>query len=355
MSRFVEKVKTHLPGHHETSTFSQPPLTRTFHNENTSKGFDKVTYQKEDHFEGKNAHTEEKIIEKETIISDLPQKKESVKMPIEKKPTLKKEVPLVQPPVIQPPVVQQNVQTVLVDPIVDRSVVEKPVIVKERFVPEEMIEIQPIIHRDRELREVHEVVQPLKEREVMATKVVQATLANEIRAPIIESDANFQTQMREANTRFVPTTEYAPLKTETIQKPVIVQEHIHKTIVEEIQPILYKETVVPVLIKETQPIYEKIVEAPVIFNEQREVRELGTRFIQTSLNETQRGVELQNMHFDSVVYQNQTGFPAQSMNIAGQTLPQQQPLPGNKVYEKKVEIFEQKNPLQPNVSSTKLV
>jgi hypothetical protein len=156
--------------------------------------------------------------------------------------------------------------------------VEKPVIVKETILPREKIEVQPVIHREREQLEVHEVVQPLHERDVAATSVRHATLPAEMRAEIRESDTAFQTSYREASTRHLSEVHTEAVQREVVNRPAIVEEHVHKRIVEEIQPVLYRETVTPVLIEETRPIYEKIVEAPRITEETRQMVDLGTRY-----------------------------------------------------------------------------
>lgn len=179
---------------------------------------------------------------------------------------------------------QQGINTsgisreVHIAPTVFVEKVEKPVIVKETILPEEKIEIQPIIHREREQLEVHEVVQPLHERDIAPTLVRHETLPAQVKAEFRESDASFQTSYREATTRHIPEVHTEATRREFLNRPAIVEEHIQRKIVEEIQPVLYKETIAPVLIEETQPIYEKIVEAPIIIEETRQVVDLGTKY-----------------------------------------------------------------------------
>jgi hypothetical protein len=164
-----------------------------------------------------------------------------------------------------------------VQPAIVTEHIEKPVIVKEKILPQEKIEVQPIIHREREQLEVHEVIQPMHEKDIAPTLVKHATLPAQVRPDIRESDAQFQSKYKEATTRYIPEIQTQPVAREFFNKAPIVEEHISKKIVEEVQPVLYKETVTPVLIEETQPIYERVVEAPTIFEEIRQPVDLGTK------------------------------------------------------------------------------
>jgi hypothetical protein len=164
-----------------------------------------------------------------------------------------------------------------VSPTVVTEHVEKPVIIKEKVLPQEKIEVQPIIHREREQLEVHEVIQPMHEKDIAPTLVKHATLPAQVRPDIRESDTQFQSMYKEATTRYVPEIQTQPVAREFFNKAPIVEEHISKKIVEEVQPVLYKETITPVLIEETQPIFERVVEAPTIVEEIRQPVDLGTK------------------------------------------------------------------------------
>jgi len=174
-----------------------------------------------------------------------------------------------------------------------REKVEKPVIVREKILPQEKIEVQPIIHREREQLEVHEVVQPLHERDIAATSVRYETLPSQTRADVRESDASFQTKYRDATTRYVGSYETQPVQREFLSKAPILEEHISKKIVEEVQPVLYKETITPTLIEETQPIYERVVEAPTMFEEVRDTVDLGVKYIQAPLTTQMSNLSVQ--------------------------------------------------------------
>jgi hypothetical protein len=69
------------------------------------------------------------------------------------------------------------------------------------------------------------------------------------------------------------------MRTEQIERPPIIEEHIHKKIIEEVQPVLYRETVKPVVVEATRPIYEKVVEAPRLVEELRPMVDLGTKIL----------------------------------------------------------------------------
>jgi len=167
-------------------------------------------------------------------------------------------------------------QTSFAAPTLER--VEKPVVVHEKILPSQRTEVQPVIHRDREQMEVHKVVQPLHERDVAPTQhqYVQLPAENyQSRAP----DTEFQNQYRDVNSRIHSETFTAPMTTEQIQKPAIIEETIHKKIIEEVQPVLYRETLKPVVVEATKPIYEKVVEAPRLVEEIRPMVDLGTKFM----------------------------------------------------------------------------
>lgn len=51
---------------------------------------------------------------------------------------------------------------------------------------------------------------------------------------------------------------------EAVMHAPIVEETVHKKIIEEIQPVIHREVIAPKIINERQDIYEKIVEAPTV-------------------------------------------------------------------------------------------
>jgi len=69
------------------------------------------------------------------------------------------------------------------------------------------------------------------------------------------------------------------MTTQQCERAPLVEEVIHKKIIEEAQPILYKETIRPVVVQATKPIFEHIVEAPVLCEEVRPMVDLGTKVL----------------------------------------------------------------------------
>jgi len=213
-------------------------------------------------------------------------------------------------------------------PTVLHEKLEKPTIVRETILPQEKIEVQPIIHREREQLEVHEVVQPMHERDIAPTNVRYATLPAQMKADVRESDVNFQSQYRAATTRYVPEVATRDIQREFVNKAPILEEHVSKKIIEEVQPVLYRETVAPTLIEETQPIYEKIVETPTIFEETRQTVELGTKVLSepfTGVSNVSTGIsnlglrEPSVLHKETIITKEIFGDQSQSSNVAPTT------------------------------------
>jgi len=74
---------------------------------------------------------------------------------------------------------------------------ERAPVIHETVLPQERVEIQPVIHREREQLEVHQIVQPMVERGVTATEFKTVTLPAERKAEIRESDIDFQRRYQE--------------------------------------------------------------------------------------------------------------------------------------------------------------
>lgn len=135
---------------------------------------------------------------------------------------------------------------------------EKAPVVQEVVKPGVREEIQPVIHRDREQLEIREEIQPIYEKTVRPTLVEERQLAPETRA--------------EVRTGVMPVIAEGPRSNvvverehvEVMTKAPIVEETVHRKIIEEVQPVIHRETIAPRVIKEIQPIYEKVVEAPVV-------------------------------------------------------------------------------------------
>jgi len=294
MKNILANAKAHLPGHstQEHQTLSKDPL------HTTDSSYSKEVYSGDrlpSHLVGKaplhNAVGTTTVIEEETLIGDEQRNNSRNMKPIVPPlPTQTRNVPSqsVPPPAQYAPSAPAQYAPSAPSygnavPSISRQVVEKPLVLHETLRNQERIEVQPVIHREREQKEVHQIVQPMREREVLQPKLVNTTLADEIRAPIIQDDTSVRGLMGQ-QTHFA-SRDYAPLQTETINRPAIIEEHIKRTIVEEVQPVLYKETVIPTLVRQTLPIYEKVVETPVLYNETRSIQDLGTRFGANQFNE----------------------------------------------------------------------
>lgn len=309
----IANAKAHLPGHHHqaTETHHETISNDPLHTKDSSYTKEVIKGDQPSHLIGKaplHADTTT-VVKEETLVGDQGMKNRSkdiyagnsVPRPVSDKSTIPIAPPLPPqglfadlqrdlqrnpiPPPIPPKVAAPNMlpsAPPMVQPTITRETVAKPTIMKETVLNQKKIEVQPIVHREREQTEVHQVYQPLKEREIKPTQVLNTTLADKVIPTVVHDQTAFRGQV--AQQQFVATKEFAPLQTQTIEKPAIIEEHIRKNIVEEVQPVLYKETVVPTLIRETQPIYEKVVEAPVLLKETLPVHDLGIKMAQTSLN-----------------------------------------------------------------------
>jgi len=162
--------------------------------------------------------------------------------------------------------------------------------------PTETIEIQPIINLEREQTEVHEVIQPIRKKEVLPTTVEQKELPAIEREEVRQSDEQFRREYEKA-TDIKSTVEVENLQRRREKKQPIVNETVHKKVIEEIQPVIHKETIAPHLIKETQQIKEKIVEAPVLIKEDYQNK--------TDLEELKKqGIEVESYKKKAVVQEN---------------------------------------------------
>jgi hypothetical protein len=139
--------------------------------------------------------------------------------------------------------------------------VEKPPVVQERIKPVETEEIQPVIHRERELCEIREVLAPgPTERQVRPEFVEEKVLPPEYRQDVRLGGMPVREEYR-------PRVIVEPVEHKRVVCPAIIEEVVHKRVVEEVQPVLEREVVEPHLIKEKYDVYEKIIEPPVFHRE----------------------------------------------------------------------------------------
>jgi len=137
------------------------------------------------------------------------------------------------------------------------QIVEKPVAVHETIRKELVQEIQPIVNVEKVHTEVHQVTQPLFDKEVRAVQVENRTLGTEILPEVFVAGRGVSQQAD------VSTISYRDTATVVVEKPAMFMEVEKRQIIEEIQPVIYKETIIPEVIQETKPVYQKIVEGPV--------------------------------------------------------------------------------------------
>lgn len=149
------------------------------------------------------------------------------------------------------------------------QVVEKPIAVHEEIRKEQVEEIQPVINIEKYKTEVHQVTQPLIDKEIKPVALQQRTLAPQV-LPEVSLPGRGAAMASDIST--VHVQDKAAM---VIEKPAIYTEVDKLQVIEEIQPVLYKETIVPTVIQETKPVYQKIVEGPVYIQETLPVRDLS--------------------------------------------------------------------------------
>lgn len=155
--------------------------------------------------------------------------------------------------------------------------VPKEAVVQEHIHPVEKVEVQPIVHRERQQMEVRQIVQPMAEREVLPAVVQEKELPSQFIGDFVEADKASQEKYVQGAMRYESSVDVDGVRRMRIVKEPIVEEVIKKTIIEEVQPVIHKETIAPVVIKETLPLYEKVVEAPVIIQEERSRVDMGIK------------------------------------------------------------------------------
>jgi len=135
--------------------------------------------------------------------------------------------------------------------------VQKQAAIHEEIRSETIEEIQPVISVEKVKTEIHQVTQPLFDKEVRPVMIEKKLLATEVLPEVITAGVGSRDVDEMSTTTFLPTNAM------TIEKPAMFRETERTQIIEEIQPVIYKETVVPQVIQETKPIYQKIVEGAV--------------------------------------------------------------------------------------------
>jgi len=176
-------------------------------------------------------------------------------------------------------------QTTVVAPhreqvVLPTQVIEKPVAIHEEIRTERVEEIQPVINVEKIKTEVHQVTQPLFDKEVRAVNIEQRTLATEILPEVQVQGRGVRSVEDHSTTRVLDT------RAVVLEKPAIINEVEKRQVIEEIQPVIYKETIVPTVIQETKPMYQKVVEGAVYTQETMATR--GVRSEEEMRLEAQR-------------------------------------------------------------------
>jgi len=177
--------------------------------------------------------------------------------------------------------------------------------VKEVVKPIQVEEIQPVVHRQIETTEIHQVKQPIYERNVLPTQVQDRVLPTTVK-PDVVFGGRPPAMIEEPSTRVVENVQAS-----TITKPAIVEETFRPHIVEEIQPVVFRETVAPSVVREVQPINERIIQQPVVIQETRQPIYQGAGQ-QSGLGQQQAGFAPQSgFAQQSGLGQQQAGFAPQ--------------------------------------------
>ncbi len=102
--------------------------------------------------------------------------------------------------------------------------------------------VQPVVHRDREQTEIRQVVQPLHETEVkptdVRTKATHAELGTRVEAPTgVPTPLEGERQLGAAP-QVESKKEFMKSELRTEERPAVVEETVHKKIVEQVQPVV---------------------------------------------------------------------------------------------------------------------
>eukprot|EP01087_Luapelamoeba_hula_P015800 TRINITY_DN476_c0_g1_i1.p1 TRINITY_DN476_c0_g1~~TRINITY_DN476_c0_g1_i1.p1 ORF type:complete len:970 (-),score=243.89 TRINITY_DN476_c0_g1_i1:22-2802(-) len=180
---------------------------------------------------------EEKVVMKKTKVS--------------KKEKANKLKPVAEPAAISRHVLPTERHSVTMDKVIKESVKEV-----------ELHKVQPIVHREREQREIRHVVQPIAKHEVMDTEIVRKEkefdLGTRSETSTMEVSRNIGHSPRIESSR-----EYTGKETKHQELPTQVEEHVFRKIEEHVHPVVYKETLKPMVTEETHHVYETVKERPI--------------------------------------------------------------------------------------------
>jgi hypothetical protein len=142
----------------------------------------------------------------------------------------------------------------------------------ERIREVEIERVQPVVHVDREQTEVRQVVQPILEKEVRPTLITKTAKEVEL-GTRQEKASGVPTSLEGRSLGNAPTiqskTEFLGVEKRREEFNPIVQETVHKKIIEQVTPVVEREVVIPHVIEQTKHIHETVQEKPVITHEIR--------------------------------------------------------------------------------------
>jgi len=209
-------------------------------------------------------------------------------------PHLVKETQLVHERIVEAPKLFQedysqrpNLEKLKAEGVEVDSFTKKP-ITEETIKPIRTQEIQPIVQLEREQTELHEVIQSIHKREVLPTTMEETNLPTIEREEVRESEEEFKKEYEALSEQLRSSVKVEDVEHQKVVKAPIINEILHRKVIEEIQPVIHKETLVPHLIRETLPVHEKLIEAPRLFVEELPEKDLGVTYIQepTGLDRT---------------------------------------------------------------------
>jgi hypothetical protein len=132
--------------------------------------------------------------------------------------------------------------------------------------------VQPVVHIDREQTEVRQVVQPIAEKEVRPTLVTKTAKEVEL-GTRQEKASGVPTPLENRSLGAAPDvkskTEFLGVERQRQEFKPIVEESVHKRVIEQVTPVIEREVVVPHVIEQTKHIHETVKEDKVVTHEVR--------------------------------------------------------------------------------------
>ena len=175
--------------------------------------------------------------------------------------------------VVETTVTQETVRPVVKEGVTYTKEVQcQPQKEIERIREIEIEKVQPVVHIDREQTEIRQVVQPIIEKEVRPTLITKT--AKEVELGVRQEKASgLPTPLEGRSLGAAPAiqskTEFLGVEKKREEFAPIVEETIHKKIIEQVTPVVEREVVIPHVIEQTKHIHETIQEKEVITHEIR--------------------------------------------------------------------------------------